>query len=314
MASGGRTPHCSSRASPDGAGTIASPSCTRGISIQTPSDCPAGALAGVPLRIGSRRGLGGPPGVRLLQQLAYRSAHRMVANSRAAANQVVSEGVPEAHIDVIPNGIDLSVFSFRRDRSRPRTIAMVACLREEKRIDVLIAAAPRIAARHPDVEFWIVGDGPCREALVRLATATGALPHVRFLGHRDDVPAILSESDLFVLPSESEASPNVIFEAMAAGLPVVASRVGGIPELVTDGETGHLVRPGDPEALALALLDLLDHPDRVAAFGRAGRTRIARDYSFDRMVEQFERLYLSGSIGPAAADARNSTEHNRCPA
>ena len=98
---------------------------------------------------------------------------------------------------------------------------------------------------------------------MKVATALGVLPQVRFMGHRDDVPAILSESDLFVLPSESEASPNVILEAMAAGLPVVASNVGGIPELVTDGVTGSLVPPADSDALAAAC-------DTGATVARAG--------------------------------------------
>jgi glycosyltransferase involved in cell wall biosynthesis len=275
---------------------------------------PGGALASVPLRIGSRRGLGGPPAVRRLQTLACRFAHRMVANSRAAANQLISQGVAPGRIDIIPNGIDLSMFPVRQRSARPTKITMVACLRQEKRIEVLIASVPRILTRYPDVEFQIVGDGRCREQLMEVATALGVLPQVRFMGHRDDVPAILSESDLFVLPSESEASPNVILEAMAAGLPVVASNVGGIPELVTDGVTGSLVPPADSDALAAALLDLLDHPGRATAFGQAGRARIEQEYSFDRMVMQFETLYLSGSVGSAGADVRNSSGRNKCPA
>jgi glycosyltransferase involved in cell wall biosynthesis len=275
---------------------------------------PGAALAGVPLRIGSRRGLGGPPPVRRLQRLSCRAAHRMVANSRAAADQLVSEGVPRAHVDIVPNGIDLSLFPERSIRTPIKTITMVACLREGKRIDVLIAAAPRILARHPDVEFQIVGDGPCRDQLVAQAQSTGVLPRMRFMGHRDDVPAILSSSDLFVLPSASEASPNVVLEAMAASLPVVASRVGGIPELVADGVTGHLVPPGDPEALAIALLDLLDHPERGATFGHNGRARLAREYSFERMVMQFETLYVTGSIASVSPAVLNSSGTDQCPA
>lgn len=273
-----------------------------------------GALARVPLRIGSRRGLGGPPAVRRLQTAACRLAHRMVANSRAAAAQLISQGIAGERIDIIPNGIDLRMFPIRRRSNRPRRVTMVACLREGKRIDVLIAAIPRIVAEYPDVEFQIVGDGPCRAQLIEMATGLGVLRHVRFMGHRDDVPAILSDSDLFVLPSQSEASPNVILEAMAAGLPVVASNVGGIPELVSDGISGHLVAPSDPGALAGALLDLVAHPDRATAFGRAGRARIEREYSFERMVTQFETLYLSGSAESANADVTDSSSRDRCPA
>jgi glycosyltransferase involved in cell wall biosynthesis len=254
---------------------------------------PGAALGGVPVRIGSRRGLGGPPGARLLQRAAYRAAHRIVANSQAAAQQVAADGVPEGRIIVISNGIDPSIVPRIHYSARPRRIAVVACLRQEKRIDVLIAAAPRVLERHPDAEFLIVGDGPCREQLTALARATAVFDRFQFLGHRDDVPAVLAQADLLVLPSQSEAFPNAIIEAMAAGLPVVATHVGGIPELVEEGRTGRLVPPGDANALAGALLDVLDPPARAAEFGRAGRRRIEETYSFDRMVEQFETLYVS---------------------
>ena len=252
---------------------------------------PGGALASVPVRIGSRRGFVEPPGLQRMQRAAYSAAHRVVANSRAAADRLRLEGVPEHQIVLIPNGIDLSIFPAREYSPRPRRIAMVACLREEKRIDVLVTAARRILERYPDAEFLIAGDGSCREQLVTQARETGVYERFRFLGHCDDVPAVLAQADMFVLPSESDAFPNSIIEAMASGLPVVASAVGGIPELVTDNRTGRLVPPGAPDALADALLDLLEHPDRAAGFGRAGRLRVEETYSFDRMVGQFETLY-----------------------
>ena len=255
---------------------------------------PGAALAGVPLRIGSRRGLGGPAGVRRLQRAAYRAAHLLVANSHAAARQLESDGVPAEKIRVIANGIDSGRFPEHHYSERPKRIAMVACLREGKRVDVLIDAAPRILEHHPEAEFLIVGDGPCREQLAALAQATRVADRFQFVGHRDDVPALLAGADLFVLPSESEAFPNAIIEAMAAGLPVVATSVGGIPELVTEGVTGRLVPPGDANAIAEALIDLLDAPERAASFGRAGRRTIEQTYSFDRMVAQFESLYIEG--------------------
>jgi glycosyltransferase involved in cell wall biosynthesis len=262
---------------------------------------PAGALASVPVRIGSRRGFVEPRGLQGLQRAAYSAAHRVVANSQAAAARLRAERVPDQKITVIPNGIDPSIFPAREYSMRPRRIAMVACLREEKRIDVLVRAASRILARHPEAEFLIAGDGTCRDQLMTLARETGVMHRFHFLGHRDDVPAVLAQADVFVLPSRSEASPNSVIEAMAAGLPVVATNVGGIPELVAEGQTGRLVAPGDPEALAGALLDMLEHPERAADFGRAGRRRIEDTYSFDRMVEQFETLYLTELAAKALA-------------
>ena len=254
---------------------------------------PGGAMASVPARIGSRRGFVETPGLQTLQRASYSAAHRIVANSRAAAERLRLEGVSREKIVVIPNGIDMSAFGSREYSPRPRRIAMVACLREEKRIDVLINAAPQILSQFPDAQFLIVGDGTCRESLWTLAKRLRVTEQFSFLGHRDDVPAILAQADVFVLPSRSEAFPNSIIEAMASGLPVVASNVGGIPELVEDGRTGHLVPPGDPKALAAALTRLLDDPRRSAEFGAAGRRKIEQNYSFDRMIEQMETLYLT---------------------
>jgi glycosyltransferase involved in cell wall biosynthesis len=254
---------------------------------------PGGALASVPVRIGSRRGMLETPAQQRAQRLAYTTAHRVVANSEATAARLRLEGVPSQKIDVIYNGIDLAAFPVRRRTMSLKRIAMVACLREEKRIDVLIAAAPYVLARHPAAEFWIVGDGACREQLVALARQTGVFGRFRFLGHRDDVPALLSDADVFVLPSRSEAFPNSVIEAMAAGLPVVATTVGGIPELVSDGHNGRLVPTGDAPALARALVDLLDEPARAAELGQAARQRVEQMCSFDRMVSRFAALYLT---------------------
>jgi glycosyltransferase involved in cell wall biosynthesis/peptidoglycan/xylan/chitin deacetylase (PgdA/CDA1 family) len=254
---------------------------------------PGGALASVPVRLGSRRGFV-ESGIRQrLQRAAYGAAHRIVANSRAAAERLREEGLPDHKVVVIPNGIDPSVFGSRQYSPRPRRITVVACLREEKRLDVLVEAAPRILTRYPDAEIVIAGEGPCRDALVAQARELGVLKHVRFLGHCENVPEVLAGSDIFVLPSRSEAFPNCVMEAMASGLPVVASAVGGIPELVVDGRTGRLVPPGKPEALADAVLGLLEEPGRAAELGRAGRQAIEKTYSFGRMVNQFEELYLN---------------------
>lgn len=270
---------------------------------------PGGALAGVPVRIGSRRGFVEPPGLQRMQRASYAAAQRVVANSVAAADRLRAEGVPNYKILVIPNGIDPSAFPAHHYAASPRHIMMVACLREEKRIDVLIRAMPQVLARFPDARLTLGGEGRCRAALTQLTNELGLADRVTFLGHRDDVPQVLHGGDVFVLPSRSEAFPNSVMEAMAAGLPVVASNVGGIPELVRDGHNGRLVPPGDVDALARALVDVLGDPERAERFGRAGRRVIEETYSFDRMVEQFETLYETeyGARATAPTGRKNRT-------
>ena len=170
----------------------------------------------------------------------------------------------------------------------------VANLRPEKGHDTLIAAASRIVDERPDTEFLIVGDGPLRESLERQVTARGLGARVRFLGERSDVPALLASSDIFVLPSRSEASPNGVLEAMAAGLPIVASRVGGVPELVESGVHGAAGRARS--AGCARRVDPRSHGPsavRVRLSVDAARERAERQFSFDRMVSGFEHLYLS---------------------
>jgi glycosyltransferase involved in cell wall biosynthesis len=256
---------------------------------------PGAALAGVPVRIANRReivtGDKSPAKLRT-QRLAYRAAHAVVANSSAAREQLAREGVPLDRVRLIANGLDTRRFVPASPRPDIRRIVMVANLRPEKGQDTLLAAAPRILARYPDASFTFVGDGPRREALETLTRALGITDRVRFMGESRDVARILAEHDLFVLPSRSEAFPNALIEAMATALPVVATDVGGIPEVVRPG-SGLLVRPDDERALADAVLALMDDPAAAAALGRAARTDVERHYTIDRMVERFEQLYLA---------------------
>lgn len=252
------------------------------------------ALARVALRIGSRRDILIPQrsaGQHRLQSFSYRFADRVVANSRAAAEQLLREGVSRDAITVIPNGIDVRMYAPARSRTPRRTVTTVANLRAEKGHDVLIRAAARVTRDIPDAVFQLVGDGPMHEVLAAAARSLGISHAVRFLGHREDVPEVLHESDLFVLPSRTEAFPNGVLEAMAAGLPVVASDVGGIPELITDGENGILVPVADEDALAAAILALMREPERATRLAAAARATIEARYSFDEMVRAFEAVY-----------------------
>ncbi len=270
---------------------------------------PGAALAGVPVRIGSRRELNpDKSGSQIfLQRQAYRCATKVVANSPAAARVLQQEGLATGSIAVIPNGIDASRFQ-PRDAGRTRRIVVtVANLRPEKSHETVIAAAAALRDTHPDVRFQFVGDGPRRRRLETLVRDRGLDDRIVFLGHREDVPALLAGADLFVLASRSEAFPNGAIEAMAAGLPVVATAVGGLLDLIDDGRTGVLVPPDDPPALASALRRVLDDPAAAAALGEAARRSALRRYSFDRMVAAFEGLYLSElERRPAASGAHRA--------
>jgi glycosyltransferase involved in cell wall biosynthesis len=256
---------------------------------------PAAALAGVPVRIGSRRELNPDKSVAkiALQRAAYAAAHRIVANSSAAARRLRREGVPGSKVRVIANGVALDRFIEHAPASDRLRVITVANLRHEKAHEVLIAAASALLASHPGIEFLIVGDGPRKAELEAMVRTRGLTTTVSFLGQRNDVPALLGSSHVFVLPSRSEASPNSVIEAMASGLPVVAAATGGLLEIVEHEKTGLLVRADDVQGFVRAIDRLLTDRELAHRIGSAARASIAARYSFDRMVHAFEDLYVS---------------------
>lgn len=256
---------------------------------------PAAAMAGVPVRIGSRRELtiGKTSAQIALQRMSYGCAHKIVANAKAAADVLRRERVPSHKIAVIPNGIDLTAFSAPPQRRPKRRIVMVANLRPGKGHHTLIDAARAILARVPDARFDIVGDGTERERVIAYAHERGVADAFTFHGHCEDVPARIAAADIAVLPSLSEAFPNAVLEAMASGLPVVASAVGGILEVVEDARTGLLVPPGDSPALADALVRLLQDDGLATRLAEAGRNIVGLRYSFDRMISSLDELYTT---------------------
>jgi glycosyltransferase involved in cell wall biosynthesis len=256
---------------------------------------PAAAYAGVPVRIANRREIN-PDKTRsqiMMQRAAYQFAHKVVANSQAAAERLRLERVPAGRVVTIANGIDSCAFAATRSRRPLRKIAVVANLRKEKGHDILIDAAPEILRHFPDATFDIVGTGPELDALIARARAQGVSEAFTFAGYEADVARRLKEADIFVLPSRSEAFPNAILEAMSAGLPIVASAVGGVVELLQDGRTGVLVAPGDPHALAHGVCRLMGDRAMGARVGRAACQEVQGRYSFDRMTSAFEAIYIS---------------------
>jgi glycosyltransferase involved in cell wall biosynthesis len=190
---------------------------------------------------------------------------------------------------VVPLGIDLERFRNGRPALHGRIVGNVARLAEQKGQRDLIAAAPHVLDRHPDARFVVAGDGELREELERLAEPLG--DRFTFLGARQDVPDLLASFDVFVFPSRFEGLCLAVIEAQAAGVPVVATPVGGIRETVVDDETGWLVSPRDVEALAGRISWCLDHPEEAQRVAAEARRRVLQRFSVDRMVAETLALY-----------------------
>ena len=190
---------------------------------------------------------------------------------------------------VVPLGIDLDRFASGRHVLDGRIVGNVARLAEQKGHRDLIAAAPRVLERHPDVRFVVAGDGELREELVELARPLEG--RFEFLGERADVPDLLASFELFAFPSRFEGLCLAVIEAQAAGVPVVATPVGGIPENVVDGETGFLVAPHDVRSLADRISWCLDHPAETAQLAEEARRRVLARFSTERMVAETLALY-----------------------
>ena len=195
-----------------------------------------------------------------------------------------------AAIVTIANGLDLKRAPRTRTGGSP-LVTTVANLRPGKGHEILIDAAAEVARRIPGVTFGLIGDGSRRAELEHYAASRGLSGVVRFEGHRSNVKEILANSDVFAFPSFMEASPNAVMEAMAAGIPVVATNVGGIPEVIVHGESGLLVPPADSRSLAEALVRVLSDSSMATRLGAAGRATVESRFGFERMVGEFEALY-----------------------
>ena len=228
------------------------------------------------------------------ERLAARYTDRIVTNADVMAEAYLDRriGTPDQYA-TIPSGISLEPFQNASPAEdlpgrRPR-IVMVGRLAEGKGFDVLLDAA---ADTCPEASICIVGDGPLADTLEEEIRTRGLSDCVFLTGYRDDVPRVLAASDVLVLPSFREGTPRVITEAMAAGLPVVATDIAGIPEQVEHGESGYLIPPDDADALADRLTELLADPELRERFGRCGAER-ATQFSAETMVNATIDLYES---------------------
>ncbi|MBN2491041.1 MAG: glycosyltransferase [Planctomycetes bacterium] len=238
-----------------------------------------------------------------ISRFKYRlGVDRYVAISAAVKAAMVADGIAAERIAVVPSGVDTA----RLDRIEESPAAVrrvlgleldwpvvgcVAHLAWHKGQEFLVRAAPRLIARVPEVRILIVGEGPRRAALEAEIRALGVGDRVRLTGFRADVLALVRALDVLAMPSVMEGLNTTLLDAQALGIPVVATRVGGIPEAVADGEGGVLVPPRDPAALAEALADLCADPARRAALGQRGRAWVRERFSVDRMVEGVLAVY-----------------------
>ena len=259
----------------------------------------AAALARVRARVASAQLFVEMPrlrGIDLQHAVISRSLHRHIAVSRHVAWRLHDRfDVPGERIAVIPNAVTLAPPAPRDAALRARVllgqraplVLTVARLDAQKGVAYLLDAAAEV----PDAIFVIAGEGPERATLEARASALGIAHRVRFLGHRRDVPPLLAIADLFVLPSLWEGLPLSVLEAMAAGVPVVATRIGGTDELVRDGETGTLAPPENGPALAEAIRAALYDRERVLRMAAAARALVEREHSSAVMVSATSALY-----------------------
>jgi len=232
---------------------------------------------------------------------------RVIAVSADAREAALSAGpLRPGDVQTLPNGINTGLFAvdgnpeeLKRELGVPEDVpvfGIVGRLSPEKQHDTLLKAMKLLATQVPGAVLIVAGDGPIRPDLESLATELDITSNVFFLGERHDVPQLLQALDVFVLSSRSEGLSIALLEAMAGGLPIVATDVGGNSEVIVDGETGLLVPPGDPEALAQAMAAVATDRERTRSMGELGRKRVNEIYSLDAMVKQYEAVY-DGLLG-----------------
>jgi glycosyltransferase involved in cell wall biosynthesis len=265
---------------------------------------PAALLARVPVIISSQRDLSHLSWYRrrrMWLRRLQRLSSAVVVNAGPIREQLIREGqVPSEKIRVVHNGVDVGNFD-RASRDSGVVLANTAVAKrvvlvgnmtsDVKGHSVLIRAAPAVVREFPEARFILVGDGVLRKQFETQAADLGLGKHFLFLGSREDVPEILSACDIAVLPSRMEGLPNALLEYLAAGLATVATHTGGNPEVVSDGITGLLVPPDNPDLLAAAILRLLRDPDLVRRLGQSGREHVRDSFGFERLVKQIETLY-----------------------
>jgi len=261
----------------------------------------AAALARTPVIVSALHSTGWPDAINRPNRWLTPLTNAFVGCAAPHARYLIEvEKLPPERVHWIPNGVDTQKFCPRTPpadlrarlglRPDSRLVGITAQLRPEKNHELFLAMAALILRSRPEVEFVLIGHGPRLDELTAMARDLGIAGNVHFLGARSDVPQILPLLDVFVLCSKIEANPVSILEAQACGVPVVATRVGSIPETVIDGKTGLLASPGSAAELAAGVLRLLNDEPTRAKLGAAARENVLHNWSLDRMVCGYEEL------------------------
>jgi glycosyltransferase involved in cell wall biosynthesis len=253
----------------------------------------AARLAGVPVVVNTRHGQRAGHGWKSRTQFRWAShlVDRIIAVSDDAAELCVkADRVPRRKVVRVWNGIDIDDFEFTGPATDPVAIS-VARLSAEKDFPTLLRAVAIVVRAVPQFQLKVVGDGPERSRLETLTRELNLTSHVEFLGERKDVPQLLAKAGFFVTASLTEGISLTLLEAMAVGLPVVATSVGGNSEIVDAPRTGSLIPPGDPNQLAAAIIETCQRSAQWGELGRAGRRRVEEFFEVRRMVSDYERMY-----------------------
>ncbi len=265
----------------------------------------AGLLAGVRTIIHTDHARNFPDKRRYMfaEWLVSHFAYKIVGVSDHTCHNLVHyEKIPENKIITIMNGIDLTRYKIEIDQQRKRMelglngkgpiIGLAVRLVEAKGIRYLLQAMKDVIPLFPDITLLIAGDGPLQDELKKMSVDLGIERRVLFTGPRLDIPELMKLFDIYVLPSVSEGLPMVLLEAMAAGCPIIATEVGGVPKAVHHGENGSLVRPGNPKALSSEIVRLLSNKDVRERYSENGVRLAQEKFSAEAMTRSYEKLYL----------------------
>jgi glycosyltransferase involved in cell wall biosynthesis len=242
-----------------------------------------------------------------LANLAARLADRYVCVSEDCTRLTIAQGMPPGRVETLRNGIDTRHYAYSGPCAGGPAV-VVARLVAEKDIGTLLHATAILVREQSTFQLKIAGDGPCMPELRRLSTELGIDRHVEFLGMVSDVAGLLATAGQYVLSSVSEGVSLTVLEAMARGLPVVATRVGGTPEVVVDRETGLLVPPSQPAALAQALAALTRDREQARRLGVAGRRRVERHFDIRHMVADYEGMYVGETQAKLTEDRHDAVD------